>query len=72
MEAKIIKKEKIEWQTTGISMLNCLVCNKKDAGEYIVEIMARLDEKGYWHEWDVACCEECKDKDPVEILTAIL
>ena len=72
METKIIKTEKIEWKTIESSMLNCFVCNKKDAGSYIVEIKARLDNKGYWHEWNVVCCDGCKDKDPTEILTAIL
>jgi len=72
METKIIKTEKIEWKTTAISLLNCLVCNKKDAGDYIVEIRARLDDKGHWHTWKVVCCNECKDKDPIEIITAIL
>jgi len=72
MEAKTIKKKKIEWQTTEISLLNCMVCNKKDAGKYIVEIEARLDDKEYWNDWKVVCCDACKDKDPIEILTAIL
>jgi len=72
MEAKTINTRKIEWRTTEISMLNCLVCHKKDAGNYIVEIEARLNDKGYWHDWKVICCDACKDKDPIEILTAIL
>ena len=72
MEAKTIKIEKIEWRITGISMLNCMICDKKDAGNYIVEIEARLDDKEYWHTWNIVCCDACKDKDPIEILTAIL
>jgi len=72
MEAKIIKTEKIEWKTTATSLLDCSVCERKDAGSYILGMIVKLDNGAKWNTWKVVCCDECKDKDPIEILTAIL
>jgi len=72
MEAKTIKIEKIEWKTIEAPMSSCYVCNKKNLVNYFVEIIARLDDRKYWNSWNMVCCNKCKDKDPIEILTAAI